>query len=34
MTFVSEEEGINVLLKSEHVDFESAVQSPVYHTGN
>lgn len=32
MTFVSEEEGINVLLKSEHVDFESAVQSPVYHT--
>ncbi|XP_029327439.1 24-hydroxycholesterol 7-alpha-hydroxylase isoform X3 [Mus caroli] len=32
MTFVTEEEGINVLLKSEHVDFESAVQSPVYHT--
>ncbi|EDM18706.1 cytochrome P450, family 39, subfamily a, polypeptide 1 (predicted), isoform CRA_b [Rattus norvegicus] len=32
MTFVTEEEGINVLLKSKHVDFELAVQRPLYHT--
>lgn len=32
MTFVTEEEGIDVLLKSKHVDFELAVQRPVYHT--
>ncbi|GAB1301083.1 24-hydroxycholesterol 7-alpha-hydroxylase [Apodemus speciosus] len=32
MTFVTEEEGIDVLLKSKHVDFELAVQSPLYHT--
>ncbi|XP_005359860.1 24-hydroxycholesterol 7-alpha-hydroxylase isoform X2 [Microtus ochrogaster] len=32
MTFVTEEEGINVFLKSKHVDFELAVQNPVYNT--
>ncbi|XP_042122325.2 24-hydroxycholesterol 7-alpha-hydroxylase [Peromyscus maniculatus bairdii] len=32
MTFVTEEEGIDVFLKSKHVDFELAVQNPVYHT--
>ncbi|XP_075836793.1 24-hydroxycholesterol 7-alpha-hydroxylase isoform X2 [Microtus pennsylvanicus] len=31
MTFVTEEEGINVFLKSKHVDFELAVQNPVYN---
>lgn len=34
MTFVTEEEGIDVFLKSKHVDFELAVQNPVYNTGN
>lgn len=33
MTFVTEEEGINMLLKSKDVDFELAVQNPVYRTG-
>ncbi|XP_025240277.1 24-hydroxycholesterol 7-alpha-hydroxylase isoform X2 [Theropithecus gelada] len=33
MTFVTEEEGINVFLKSKKVDFELAVQNIVYHTG-
>ncbi|ERE89288.1 24-hydroxycholesterol 7-alpha-hydroxylase isoform X2 [Cricetulus griseus] len=32
MTFVTEEEGIDVFLKSKHVDFELAVQNPVYQT--
>lgn len=32
MTFVTEEEGIDVFLKSKHVDFQLAVQSPIYHT--
>lgn len=32
MTFVTEEEGIDVFLKSKHVNFELAVQEPVYHT--
>ncbi|XP_034376990.1 24-hydroxycholesterol 7-alpha-hydroxylase isoform X2 [Arvicanthis niloticus] len=32
MTFVTEEEGVDVFLKSKNVDFELAVQSPVYHT--
>ncbi|XP_051008888.1 24-hydroxycholesterol 7-alpha-hydroxylase [Acomys russatus] len=32
MTFVTEEEGIDVFLKSKHLDFELAVQGPVYHT--
>ncbi|XP_055118917.1 24-hydroxycholesterol 7-alpha-hydroxylase isoform X3 [Symphalangus syndactylus] len=33
MTFVTEEEGINVFLKSKKVDFELAVQNIVYRTG-
>ena len=33
MTFVTEEEGINVFLKSKEVNFELAVQSPIYRTG-
>lgn len=33
MTFVTEEEGINVFLKSKEVNFKLAVQSPIYHTG-
>ncbi|XP_074253967.1 24-hydroxycholesterol 7-alpha-hydroxylase isoform X2 [Saimiri boliviensis] len=33
MTFVTEEEGINVFLKSKKVDFEQAVQNLVYRTG-
>ena len=33
MTFVTEEEGINVFLKSKEVNFELAVQNPIYHTG-
>ncbi|XP_054349577.1 24-hydroxycholesterol 7-alpha-hydroxylase isoform X5 [Pongo pygmaeus] len=33
MTFVTEEEGINVFLKSKKVDFELAVQNIVYCTG-
>lgn len=32
MSFVTEEEGIDIFLKSKHVDFEQAVQNPVYHT--
>uniref|UniRef100_A0A8C6RU47 24-hydroxycholesterol 7-alpha-hydroxylase n=1 Tax=Nannospalax galili TaxID=1026970 RepID=A0A8C6RU47_NANGA len=32
MTFVTEEEGIDTFLKSKNVDFEQAVQDPVYHT--
>ncbi|XP_019654989.1 24-hydroxycholesterol 7-alpha-hydroxylase isoform X4 [Ailuropoda melanoleuca] len=32
MTFVTEEEGINVFLKSKEVNFELAVQNPVYRT--
>lgn len=32
MTFVTEEEGINVFLKSKKVDFELAVQNIVYRT--
>ncbi|XP_060225670.1 24-hydroxycholesterol 7-alpha-hydroxylase isoform X2 [Meriones unguiculatus] len=31
MTFITEEEGIDVFLKSKHVDFERAVESTVYH---
>lgn len=34
MTFVTEEEGMNVFLKSKEVSFELAVQSPVYHTAS
>ncbi|KAM7137069.1 24-hydroxycholesterol 7-alpha-hydroxylase isoform 1-T1 [Molossus nigricans] len=34
MTFVTEEEGINVFLKSKEVDFELAVQNPVYRTAS
>ncbi|KAM6185573.1 24-hydroxycholesterol 7-alpha-hydroxylase [Rhynchocyon petersi] len=34
MTFVTEEEGINVFLKSKDLDFELAVQKPVYHTAS
>lgn len=34
MTFVTEEEGIDVFLKSKEVNFELAVQDPVYRTGN
>nr|XP_058162811.1 24-hydroxycholesterol 7-alpha-hydroxylase isoform X2 [Dasypus novemcinctus] len=34
MTFVTEEEGINVFLKSRNLDFEQAVQAPVYHTAS
>ncbi|XP_036172051.1 24-hydroxycholesterol 7-alpha-hydroxylase isoform X4 [Myotis myotis] len=33
MTFVTEEEGIDVFLKSKEVNFEFAVQDPVYRTG-
>lgn len=33
MTFVTEEEGIDVFLKSKEVSFEFAVQDPVYRTG-
>lgn len=33
MTFVTEEEGIEVFLKSKKVDFGLAVQSPVCRTG-
>lgn len=33
MTFVTEEEGMNVFLKSKEVNFELAVQNPVYRTG-
>ncbi|XP_054578068.1 24-hydroxycholesterol 7-alpha-hydroxylase isoform X2 [Eptesicus fuscus] len=33
MTFVTEEEGIDVFLKSKEVNFELAVQDPVYRTG-
>lgn len=33
MTFVTEEEGINVFVKSKEVNFELAVQNPVYRTG-
>jgi 24-hydroxycholesterol 7alpha-hydroxylase len=33
MTFVTEEEGIDVFLNSKHVNFELAVQNPVYRTG-
>uniref|UniRef100_A0A8C9LL79 24-hydroxycholesterol 7-alpha-hydroxylase n=1 Tax=Piliocolobus tephrosceles TaxID=591936 RepID=A0A8C9LL79_9PRIM len=34
MTFVTEEEGINVFLKSKKIDFELAVQNIVYHTAS
>lgn len=34
MTFVTEEEGINVFLKSKEVNFELAVQNPVYRTAS
>ncbi|VTJ74886.1 Hypothetical predicted protein [Marmota monax] len=34
MTFVTEEEGINVFLKSKEVNFELAVQTPVYRTAS
>ncbi|XP_006881991.1 PREDICTED: 24-hydroxycholesterol 7-alpha-hydroxylase-like [Elephantulus edwardii] len=34
MTFVTEEEGINVFLKSKNVDFELAVQQPIYRTAS
>lgn len=34
MTFVTEEEGINVFLKSKEVNFKLAVQSPIYHTAS
>ncbi|XP_057350381.1 24-hydroxycholesterol 7-alpha-hydroxylase isoform X4 [Manis pentadactyla] len=34
MTFVTEEEGVNVFLKSKDVDFELAVQNPVYRTAS
>ncbi|XP_069879698.1 24-hydroxycholesterol 7-alpha-hydroxylase isoform X2 [Dipodomys merriami] len=34
MTFVTEEEGINVFLNSKHVNFELAVQKPVYCTAS
>ncbi|KAK2113808.1 hypothetical protein P7K49_008074 [Saguinus oedipus] len=34
MTFVTEEEGINVFLKSKKVDFEQAVQNLVYRTAS
>ncbi|XP_048203619.1 24-hydroxycholesterol 7-alpha-hydroxylase [Perognathus longimembris pacificus] len=34
MTFVTEEEGINVFLNSKHVNFELAVQKPVYRTAS
>ncbi|KAB1261312.1 24-hydroxycholesterol 7-alpha-hydroxylase [Camelus dromedarius] len=34
MTFVTEEEGINVFLKSKEVNFELAVQEPIYRTAS
>ncbi|XP_037698756.1 24-hydroxycholesterol 7-alpha-hydroxylase isoform X5 [Choloepus didactylus] len=34
MTFVTEEEGIEVFLTSKKVDFELAIQSPVYRTAS
>ncbi|KAM5262900.1 24-hydroxycholesterol 7-alpha-hydroxylase [Ctenodactylus gundi] len=34
MTFVTEEEGVHVFLKSKSVNFELAVQNPVYHTAS
>ncbi|KAM5167451.1 24-hydroxycholesterol 7-alpha-hydroxylase [Callospermophilus lateralis] len=34
MTFVTEEEGINVFLKSKEVNFELAVETPVYRTAS
>lgn len=34
MTFVTEEEGMNVFLKSKEVNFELAVQNPVYRTAS
>ncbi|XP_029801293.1 24-hydroxycholesterol 7-alpha-hydroxylase [Suricata suricatta] len=34
MTFVTEEEGINVFLKSKEVNFELAVQNPIYCTAS
>ncbi|XP_047716163.1 24-hydroxycholesterol 7-alpha-hydroxylase isoform X3 [Prionailurus viverrinus] len=34
MTFVTEEEGINVFLKSKEVNFELAVQKPIYRTAS
>ncbi|XP_058410194.1 24-hydroxycholesterol 7-alpha-hydroxylase [Diceros bicornis minor] len=34
MTFVTEEEGVNVFLKAKEVDFKLAVQNPVYHTAS
>nr|XP_058932533.1 24-hydroxycholesterol 7-alpha-hydroxylase isoform X4 [Kogia breviceps] len=34
MTFVTEEEGINVFLNSKEVNFELAVQNPVYRTAS
>nr|KAF6362719.1 cytochrome P450 family 39 subfamily A member 1 [Pipistrellus kuhlii] len=34
MTFVTEEEGIDVFLKSKEVNFELAVQDPVYRTAS
>ncbi|XP_043305508.1 24-hydroxycholesterol 7-alpha-hydroxylase isoform X1 [Cervus canadensis] len=34
MTFVTEEEGINVFLKSKEVNFELAVQNPIYRTAS
>ncbi|XP_036172050.1 24-hydroxycholesterol 7-alpha-hydroxylase isoform X3 [Myotis myotis] len=34
MTFVTEEEGIDVFLKSKEVNFEFAVQDPVYRTAS
>ncbi|XP_069343974.1 24-hydroxycholesterol 7-alpha-hydroxylase isoform X2 [Eulemur rufifrons] len=33
MTFVTEEEGINVFLKSKNINFELAVENTVYRTG-
>ncbi|KAM4835053.1 24-hydroxycholesterol 7-alpha-hydroxylase [Thomomys bottae] len=34
MTFVTEEEGINVFLNSKNINFELAVQKPVYRTAS
>ncbi|XP_037375731.1 24-hydroxycholesterol 7-alpha-hydroxylase isoform X1 [Talpa occidentalis] len=34
MTFITEEEGMNVFLKSKEVNFELAVQNPVYRTAS
>ncbi|XP_021547726.1 24-hydroxycholesterol 7-alpha-hydroxylase isoform X1 [Neomonachus schauinslandi] len=34
MTFVTEEEGINMFLKSKEVNFELAVQKPIYRTAS